>query len=429
LQGIDVKGRMIMAANASVAEIAGTRRLISLDRGHRLEIRPPGGPAIAIESRPVTEFSAAVDSRGKLHVAAWLLSRQLMYYTSADGESFTRSTLLKSDGNLRLRDLLIFGNGGVSTVYVAETEYADTLVCYRFEGGDWDGSRLVEAEHPQRLSAYQFDGAPGALCVLYGIKDSGRTVVMSRPLSGEFAPEVVAAVAGGLSDFCALTSGGARQACWITDGRLTVNGLRQSEEPWSCTWPHFKRDEGGVQCLWMENGMLAGCTLGAQRARLRPAALHDALPCLLALPGEIRKAVVDGTSLREPPLSQDLAGRQAAQRLSPQLPPGRPEEHRGRNADVTLTDVVRNQAVYLTRMQESLGAMERGMLRMQADVNRLSREMAAVMSERENRAKSTPQFAIAAVRKDKEMETEEKEADQEKEEDESPQLPGEDFPV
>ena len=76
----------------------------------------------------------------------------------------------------------------------------------------------MEAEHPQRLAAYQFDGAPGPLCALYGVRDSGRTVVMAQPLADDSAPEVVAAVAGGLTDFCAMTYGGARQACWIPTG-------------------------------------------------------------------------------------------------------------------------------------------------------------------------------------------------------------------
>jgi hypothetical protein len=399
-----------MAATAIVAETGGRRLVISLDRGHRLEIKPPGGPSTVIEPRPVTEFAAAVDPGGKLHVAAWLLSRQLMYYTSADGEAFTRSTLLKSDGVLRLRDPLLFaGAEGTAVVYVAETEYADTLVCYRWDGRDWDGSRLVETEHPQRLSAYQFDGAPGALSALYGVRDTGRTVVTARPLSGDQAPEVVAAVSGGLTDFCALTSGGARQACWISDGRLTVNGLRQSDEPWSRTWPHFRREEGGLQCLWMEDGMLAGFTLGAQRARLHPVTVRVPLPCMLALPGETRKSVVDGATLKEIALFPELSDRQAAQRLSPQPSPDRPDGARRKSADVTLTDIVHNQAVYLTRMQESLGAMERNMLRVQAEVNKLNREVAALMSEMETRRKAKPsqsQFSIAAVRREKEPEAE-----------------------
>jgi hypothetical protein len=392
-----------MAATAVVAETGGRRLVIGLDRGHRLEIRPPDGTATVIETRPVTEFAAAAGPEGKLHVAAWLLSRQLMYYTSADGEAFTRSTLLKGDGVLRLRDPLISsGADGTAVVYVAESEHADTLVCYRWDGRDWDGSRLVETEHPQRLSAYQIDGAPGTLAVLYGVRDSGRTVVMARPLAGDQAPEVVAAISGGLSDFCALTSGGARQACWISDGRLTVNGLRQSDEPWSRTWPHFRREEGGLQFLWMEDGMLAGFTLGAQRTRLRPAKMRDPLPCMLALPGETRKSVVDGVTLREAALFPETSERQAAQRLSPQSSPDRPEGVRRKGADVTLTDVVHNQAVYLTRMQESLGSVERGMLKVQAEVNRLSREVSALMSEMENRRRAKPpQFSIAAVHREK----------------------------
>lgn len=391
-----------MAANAAIAEVAGKRRLMSLDRGHRLEISPAGGPPSVIETRPVTEFSAAVDTGGRLHVAAWLLSRQLMYYTSDDGETFTRSTLLKSDGNLRLRDPLLFAGGGVAVVYVAETEYADTLVCYRYDGSEWDGRRLVEAEHPQRLAAYQFDGAPGPLCVLYGVKDAGRTVVMSKPVSDDAAPEVVAAVAGGLSDFCALTSGGARQACWISDGRLSINGLRQSDEPWSRTWPHFRRDEAGVSCLWMENGLLCGMTLGSQRGRVIPVNVRNAVPCMLALPGETRKSLVDGSTLREAQPHPEFAEKGSSRKMAPQPSPERPEAPRGKGADLTLSDVVRNQAVYLTRMQESLGSMERGMLKMQSEVNRLSREMSAVMAERVNvnRAKPAPQFSIMSVKVD-----------------------------
>lgn len=207
-----------MAVYATVAEVAGKRRLIGLDRGHRLEIGPPGGPSAVVEARPVSEFSAAVDPEGGLHVTAWLLSRQLMYYTSADGETFTRSTLLKSEGDLRLRDPLIFADGGVTILYVAEADFTDTLVRYRYDGAEWSGRRLVEAEHPQRIAAYQFDGAPGPLCALYGVRDSGRTVVMAKPLADDSAPEVVASVSGGLTDFCAMTYGGARQACWIPTG-------------------------------------------------------------------------------------------------------------------------------------------------------------------------------------------------------------------
>jgi hypothetical protein len=418
-----------MAANATVAEVAGKRRLIGLDKGHRLEIGPPGGPSVAIEARPVTEFSAAVDAGGKLHVAAWLLSRQLMYYTSVDGESFTRSTLLKSDGNLRLRDPLITAAGGVTVVYVAETEYADTLVCYRYENGDWEGKRLVEVEHPQRLAAYQFDGAPGPLSLLYGVKDTARTVVMARPLSDAAAPETVAAVAGGIADFCAMTSGGARQACWLSDGRLSVNGLRQPDEPWSRTWPHFRRGEGGVQCLWLENGMLCGTMLGAQRSRLIPVSVRNAVPCMLALPGETRKSVVDG-AYKEPSLHPEFADRISAQRFS-QPPPDRPEGPHGRGEGLTLTEVVRNQAIYLTRMQESLGAMERNTLKMQAEVNRLSREMAALMAERQKRdeydrrPKPSPQFSIASVKREKSADEPQKAEDGEEIADELSERPDE----
>lgn len=374
---------MTGSAAAAVAEIAGNRHLITLDKGHRLEIRKAGAQALVIESRPVTEFSAAVDNKGVVHIAAWLLSRQMMYYTSSDGDVFSRSTLLKSDAGLRLKDCLISSGESVEVAYVAETEHADTLVCYRYSMGDWEGSRVVEVEHPGRLTALQFDGAPGGLCVIYGAREQGRTTVVSRPLSGDAAPEVVATVTGSLTDFCALTSGGARQSCWIADGHLMINGLRQSEEPWSCSWPCLRCEVSGIHCLWIENESVCGVVLGGQRARLRPAQSRDLLPCMLALPGELRRAVVDARTLQEISLASELQERaRAAQAAAPQG--SRPEGHRSAPpSDLTLTDVVRNQAVYITRMQESLSAMERNMLRMQAEVNRLTKEMSSVVRAKE----------------------------------------------
>lgn len=389
---------MMGSAAAVVAEVGGMRRLIGMDKGHKLEIHVPGTPAQVIESRPVTEFSAAVDSSGRLHIAAWLLSRHLMYYTSADGESFTRSTLLKSDGGLRLKDCLVFADTGVSVVYVAETEYANTLVCYHFDGGDWEGRRIVEVDLPQRITAWQFDGSPGGAAVVYSVKDAGHTVVMARPVSGDTAPETVATITGSLSDFCALTSGGARQACWLVDGHLMVNGLRQTEEPWSRTWPCLRRGETTVQCLWLENGMLSGIHLSTQRSRLRPAAIRDPLPCMLALPGELRKAIVDGQTLLETSLLPEMAERQPSMKSSTQ--PGMTGKETGRSpqGDITLTDVVRNQAIYITRMQDSLSAMERNMLRMQSEVNRLTREVSAALRAKEPPLQKEPQMRAAAYR-------------------------------
>lgn len=384
---------MMGSAAAVVAEVAGRRHLIGLDKGHRLEIRTAGANPVAIEGRPVTEFTAAVDGEGRLHIAAWLLSRHLMYYTSADGGAFTRSTLLKSDGGLRLKDCLITCGTAVTVVYVAETEFADTLVSYRYSGGEWEGRRIVEVEHPQRLSAFQFDGPPDGASILYAVKEPGRSVVMSRPVAGDTPPAIIATVGGGLGDFCALTVGGVQQACWIADGHLMINGLRQTEEPWSRSWPCFKREEGGVQCLWLENGLLNGASLGAQRARLRPATLKEALPCMLAMPGEVRRAIVDGQTLQEAALLPEVQER--LQRSS--MPPssGRPEGQRAGQGDLTLTDVVRNQAVYLTRMQDSLGAVERNMLRLQSEVNRLTREVAALLREKAANERA-PAFVRAA---------------------------------
>lgn len=367
-----------MAGNAAavVAEVAGARHILCLDRGHRLEIRRCGGDPTVIEGRPVTEFAAAVDAGGKLHIAAWLLSRHLMYYTSADSVLFTHSTLLKGDGSLRLKDCMVHCGDAVNVAYVAETEQADTLVCYRFAGGDWEGRRVVEVEHPQRLSAYQFDGAPDSPQILFAVKDFNRTSVMARPASGEGAADTVASVTGALTDFCALTVGGARQACWIADGYLIINGMRQNEEPWTRTWPYLMRDEGGILCLWLENGLLGGMLLGAQRAMLRGAAMHDPMPCMLALPGESRRAVVDGGTLRE-----SRPQPEATERARPGAAPAQRDERTGQ--ELTLTDVVRNQAVYLTRMQESVGSLERNMLRLQAEVNRLKVEVGVLMKEKQ----------------------------------------------
>lgn len=372
---------------AVVAEIAGTRHLVSLDKAHKLVVRPVGGAAAVMESRPVTAFSAAVDGKGRLHAVAWLLSRHLMYYTSADGGTFTRSTLLTADGSLRLRDLLIHAGDGVSIVYVAETEQADTLVCYRNDGEGWEGARLVEAERPTRLNALQFDGAPGAPGLIYGVKEGGRTSVLFRPLSGDDAPEAVASIAGGMSDFCSITAGGARQACWIVDGHFVVNGLRQTEEPWSRTWPCLRRADEGIHCLWLENGVVQGLVLAAQRALLRPSAVRDAVPCHLALPGETRRAFADAGSLTEVSPAPEVTDRAAGAGRA-----GSPHAARQAQGDITLTEVVRNQAIYITRMQESLSAMERTMLRMQSEVNRLSREMNAVIRAREATA---PQPRVA----------------------------------
>ncbi len=386
---------MVGSGSATVVEVAGLRQLVSMDKGHKLEIRPPGGMAVVIESRPITEFSAAVDMEGRLHVAAWLLSRQLMYYTSADGAVFTKSTLFKSDGNLRLKDCMVFAGEGVTVAYVAETEYSDTLICYRFEAGDWEGRRIVEVEQPQqRLAAWQFDSSPGGAAILYSVREPGRTLVFSRPVSGEGPAEPVATINGGLTDFCALTSGGVRQACWLADGLLMVNGTRLGEEPWSREWPCLRLAESGVHCLWMAGGKLCGVQLGAHRAALRPVALRDPLPCMLALPGELRKAVVERATLREPMLQPEAEARSV--KAPQQYPSGR--ELQGGSGELTLADIVRNQAIYLTRMQESLSAMERNVLRMQAEMNRLTKEVSALVRARAEPPRPEPVMRAAAFR-------------------------------
>lgn len=391
-----------MTGNAAtvVAEIAGKRYLITLDKGHRLEIHPAGGQPLVIEGRPVTEFCAAVDNTGKIHIAAWLLSRHMMYYTSQDGEIFTRSTLLKSDAGLRLKDCMIFCGEDAIVAYVAETEHADTLVCYRYAVGDWEGSRIVEVEHPGRLTALQFDGAPGGLSIVYGSKEQGRTVIFSRPLAGDVTPEVVATVTGGLTDFCALTSGGARQSCWVADGHLMINSLRQTEEPWSRTWPCLRREVSGIQCVWMENDSVCGVALGAQRARLKPVQGKEPMPCMLAQPGELRRAIVDGRTLQEISLSAEVPERAQAGFKSVTQNPVRPDGQKGSQGELTLSDIVRNQAIYITRMQESLSAMERNMLRLQAEVNRLSKEMGSVIQARDVMPRQERPYNAAAVREE-----------------------------
>jgi hypothetical protein len=151
----------------------------------------------------------------------------------------------------------------------------------------------------------------------------------------------------------------------------------------------------------MENGLLCGMTLGAQRGRVIPVNVRNAVLCVFALPGEARKSIVDGTTLREAQPHPEFAEKLPTHKLSPQPSPDRPEAPRGRGADLTLSDVVRNQAVYLTRMQESLGSMERGMLKMQSEVTRLSREMSAIIAERAvSRPKASPQFSILSVKAD-----------------------------
>ena len=390
-------------ATPVVAEVAGYRHLIDLDRGHKLQIKSPTGPAVTIDSRPVTEYSAAVDTAGRLHVAAWLLSRHLMYYMSEDGQVFSRSTLLKSDGGLRLRHCLVSADSGVSVVYVAETEYANTLVSYRYEGGEWEGRRVVEVDLPQRLTAWQYDGSPAGASILYCVKEPGRTVILSRQLTGDTPPEQVTTVAGGLTDFCALTSGGVRHACWLADGQMMLNGVKQTEDSWSRTWPYLKRGENGVLCQWLENSQLCGVIVGAQRVKLKSAAVNAPLPCMLALPGEVRKAVVDGLTLQEPVLQlPEVAERPqtkaSAAHQSQTVPVREREAPRPAAADLTLTDVVRNQAIFLTRMQESLSAMERNMLRVQSEVNRLTKEVGALIKEKELPPKPEPMLRVASFR-------------------------------
>ncbi len=385
---------MVGSGAASVVEVAGLRLLISMDKGHKLEIKPPGGMSVIIESRPITEFSAAVDMEGRLHVAAWLLSRQLMYYTSTDGAVFTKNTLLKSDGGLRLKDCLVFAGSEVTVAYVAETEYANTLVCYRFEAGDWEGRRIVEVELPQqRLTGWQFDGSPGSTAVIYSVKEPGRTLVFSRPATGDGPAEPVATINGGMTEFCALTAGGVRQACWLADGHLMANGIRLTDEPWSREWPYLRLADHGVYCQWLDGGKLCGAQLGGQRPALRPVALRDPLPCMLALPGELRKAVVERATLQEPSLVPVTDGKPV--KTPQQYPTGR--ELQGGSGELSLTDIVRNQAIYLTRMQESLSALERSVLRMQAEMNRLTKEVSALMKVRVEPARSEPTVRAAAA--------------------------------
>ncbi len=375
---------MLGSAVIVVAELGVGRRLLSIDKGHQLVVRGGADAPVVVESRPVTDFAAAVDLQGCLHIVAWLLSRHLMYYTSTDGASFSRSTLLSGDGQLRIKEPMIWADKAAAVAYLAETETTDTLVCYRASGGNWEGRRLSEVSLPDRLLPLQFEGGPG-LSVIYSIFSRGQTTVSARSVDGG-APETIATSADGISDFCAVTTAGVRHVCWMSNGYLFADGQVLSQEPWQQSNPYLKWDGGALQCLWMESGRLCGATLGRQRQRLQSVEIRNPLPCRLALPGELRRAIVDGATLHElllSPQEPERGGQSAAMPVSP----------RGAGAAApTLTEVVRNQASYMTRLQESVSALERSVLRLTSDVNRLSREVAALL-----RADRTQRAATAAV--------------------------------
>ena len=369
----------------TVADVDG-RKQLSVDRSHRLVVRAAAGEDFVVENRPVTEFAAAVDPDGRLHVAALLLSRQLMYYTSRDGRTFTRSALLKGDSMLRLRDLQLWAGRDIHVAYVAETEHADTLVCYRSAGEGWDGSRLAEVLRPQRLTALQFDGAPGSIEVLYSVKDNARCEVFAISAEGGTA-ESVLTLPGGFGDFCAITVGGVRHACWLADGYLSIDGTMQPSEPWAASYPTLRREGGGMLCSWLEDGQLHGVVIGDRRSVCRPQALPDAVTCRLAAPGELRRAILN-TALRETVLQREPAGNEQPGRAVRQ-PFGL---YREREKELTLAEVVHNQAVFLTRMQESLSGVERSVLRQQAELNRLEKEVSALLRSNE---RETGQKAVA----------------------------------
>ena len=122
---------------------------------------------------------------------------------------------------------------------------------------------------------------------------------------------------------------------------------------------------------------------------------------MLALPGEARKSVVDGASLKEPQLLPEYAERQAVRRVprSPRRTCRRGAE--GQGGGLTLTEVVRNQAIYITRMQESLGAdgaqHAEAARRGEPAEPRVGRDDIGQGSQG---TKAAPQFSIATVKKE-----------------------------
>lgn len=376
---------MLGSAVIVVAELGVGRRVLSLE-GHQLIVRGSAGESAVVESRPVTEFAAAVDREGCLHIVAWLLSRHLMYYTSMEGTTFSRSTLLTGDGQLRIKEPMIWADKAVTVAYLAETEISDTLVCYRYSGSDWEGRRLSDVNLPDRLAPLQFDGGSGALSVLYSVRSRGQTVISARSVDGG-PVETIATTTDGINDFCALMTAGMRHVSWLSNGYLFVDNQMVGDEPWRQNFPYLKWDGGALQCLWMEENRLCGTTLGRPRQRLRSAQMRNPLACRLALPGELRQAIVDGTTLHELVLApEEPIG---AAPTSPST--GMPSRSAAGAAAPTLTEIVRNQASYLTRLQESVSALERNVLRLTSDVNRLNREVAALL-----RTERSPSPAIVS---------------------------------
>lgn len=381
---------MMGSAVIVVAELSAGRRALSLE-GHQLVVRGSAGETAIVESRPVTEYAAAVDREGCLHIVAWLLSRHLMYYTSVDGANFSRSTLLTGDGQLRIKEPMIWADKAVTVAYLAETETSDTLVCYRYSGSDWEGRRLSEVDLPDRLVPLQFDGGSGSLSVIYSVRSRGQTVICARSVDGG-PVETIATTTDGISDFCALTTAGVRHVSWLSNGYLFADNQMIGEEPWKQNFPYLKWDGGALQCLWLAESRLYGTTLGRPRQRLRTAQMRNPMACRLALPGELRRAIVDGATLHELLLApEDPVGAAPAMQTM-----GMPPQRAAAGAATpTLTEIVRNQASYLTRLQESVTALERNVLRLTSDVNRLSREVAALL--RAERSQPTAAAAAAMV--------------------------------
>ncbi len=361
-----------------VAVLAGRRAALSLDRSRRLMLRRPDGQETVVESRPVGEFAGAVDSRGRLHVAVWLMSRQLFCLSSTDGTSFSRGLLLRGDTNLKLRDLLLWAGEEPAIAYVAETDGGDTLVCYRRQGDGWEGVRVAECFRPEQLLSLQADGELARAAILYAVRGGGQVTVLRRAADGRGPAEPIVRIQGGLNDFCALTDGSQRQACWVSDGALFINGVRHPGEAWQVTFPHFVRAVGSVQCQWLEGGAIQGVALGSRMASLITHPAQGTLPCRLALPGEVRRAIVDARTLQPIVCAVDPRPTEA-----PPLPPGDwggPTQPYPAQTGATMAEAVRNQAIVLTRLQESVSALEHTTLRLQAEVTSLRKETTALLS-------------------------------------------------
>lgn len=357
-----------------VVEVGGARVALSLDRARKLTLRGADGQERVVEPRPVVEFAGAVDREGRLHLAAWLMSRHLMYLTSADGVSFTRSTLLQGDMALRLRDLLCWAGQDPAVAYVAETDHSDTLVCYRRAGEGWEGVRVAECARPDRLHALAQEGGFGAAALLYCVRAGHETTVLRRDAAGHGGAEPVARIQGVLNDFCAVLDGGRPMACWLSDGALYINGARHGAEPWQCAFPYLMRVGDAVRCQWLEQGSLRGVVLGERQAWLTPRPAQGALACQLALPGEVRRAVVDGRTLRELVCEIERPG-------EPPQEPRRAGPPRAKPEEPSLTEIVRNQAIVLTRLRESMAGMERTVLKLTAEVSALRKENAALLRQ------------------------------------------------